>query len=77
LTREPVCELIKTHTGRQGSARTAGRYLKDWGFGLTTPSDAPIRHEAGRQSFPRPALSSGRDYRLTDVHGRVVREILA
>jgi len=31
-SREAVVELIKTHTGRQVSVWTAGRYLKDWGF---------------------------------------------
>ncbi len=38
-TREAVVELIKTHTGRQVSVWTAGRYLKDWGF---TPQK-PVR----------------------------------
>ncbi len=31
-TREAVVQLVKTHTGRQVSVWTAGRYLEDWGF---------------------------------------------
>ncbi len=36
--RAAVVELIKTHTGRQVSVWTAGRYLKDWGFTPQKPA---------------------------------------
>ncbi len=62
-TREAVVELIKTHTGRQVSVWTAGRYLKDWGF---TPQK-PVRRAYERDPV---AVQAWLDKEYPAIHRR-------